>query len=100
MNGMNNKTLLIGLLLAGLIGILALSGCFRGSPSTRPPIHLIKDMDFQPKYEPMEESKFFADGAAMRVPPAGTVPVGWLGDNTAYTLGRTADGQLVVRMPV
>lgn len=98
--GMNSKTLIFGATLTALCGILLLSGCYRGRPSTKPPINTVKDMDHQPKYEPMESSDFFANGAAVRVPPAGTVPSGWLGDNTEYSLGRTADGQLVQRMPV
>jgi len=42
-----------------------------------PRIHLITDMDFQPKYLPQQSSpvSLFADGRAMRPPVAGTVAV-------------------------
>ena len=36
----------------------------------------ISDMDFQPRYDAQASSPFFADGRAMRTPPAGTVPFG------------------------
>jgi mono/diheme cytochrome c family protein len=37
---------------------------------------LIPDMDFQPRYDGQAPSPFFADGRAMRTPPAGTVCFG------------------------
>ena len=54
--------------------VLSTVGCVRGCPSTRPPIHVNPNMDFQPKYEAQESSDFFYDGATMRVPVEGTVP--------------------------
>jgi hypothetical protein len=48
----------------------------RGVQSDRRPLMLLADMDFQPRYNAQAASQFFADGRAMRTPPAGTVPFG------------------------
>jgi mono/diheme cytochrome c family protein len=56
-------------------GVVALLGA-RGHVSSRRPLMLISDMDFQPRYNAQAPSPFFADGRAMRTPPAGTVPFG------------------------
>jgi len=48
----------------------------RGTPGDRPPLMLIFDMDFQPRYDAQSSSPFFADRRAMRTPPTGTVPFG------------------------
>ena len=54
--------------------LLTTVGCVRGCPSSRPPIHINPNMDFQPKVQAQEASDFFYDGATMRVPVEGTVP--------------------------
>jgi mono/diheme cytochrome c family protein len=48
----------------------------RGVQSSRRPLMLISDMDFQPRYNAQAASPFFADGRTMRTPPAGTVAFG------------------------
>jgi hypothetical protein len=48
----------------------------RGAVSDRTPIMVITDMDFQPRYNAQGARPFFADGRAMRTPPAGTVAFG------------------------
>jgi mono/diheme cytochrome c family protein len=48
----------------------------RGTISERRPLMLLSDMDFQPRYNAQAASPFFADGRAMRLPPAGTMPYG------------------------
>jgi mono/diheme cytochrome c family protein len=48
----------------------------RGATSTRRPLMLISDMDFQPRYNAQAAGPFFPDGRAMRTPPAGTVAFG------------------------
>lgn len=50
------------------------AGC-RGGTSRHPPVHLVQDMDFQPKYRAQEASEFegWPDGMAMRTPLANTV---------------------------
>ena len=48
----------------------------RGAVNDRRPLMLVPDMDFQPRYDAQAAGPFFADGRAMRTPPAGTVPFG------------------------
>ncbi|MSR38541.1 MAG: cytochrome c [Planctomycetes bacterium] len=52
-----------------LVASLALFAC-RGGTSTSPPVHLVLDMDFQPKLKAQSASAFdgWADGRAMRLP--------------------------------
>ena len=45
-------------------------------------------MHDQPKYEPLEESSFFADGLASRAPVPGTVARGQLRDDTLLYTGK------------
>jgi mono/diheme cytochrome c family protein len=64
-----------------LVCLALLFAACRGQPSSKPPIHLIGDMDNQPKYQAMEASKFYetygnGDGRAMRQPVDGTVAWG------------------------
>jgi len=61
---------------------LSLAGC-RGGVSRQPPVHLVLDMDFQPKLRAQAASEVYAadewrPGPAMRLPPAGTVARGSL----------------------
>jgi mono/diheme cytochrome c family protein len=80
--------------------IVCLSGCARGCTSSRPPIHLNPSMDDQPKVLAQTASKFFYDGASMRQPVPGTVPIGGLKEDAAFFTGRGADGQFVATIPV
>lgn len=43
-------------------------------PQTKPRIHVLKDMDFQPKFKTQTTNPLFSDGRAMRPPVPGTVP--------------------------
>jgi mono/diheme cytochrome c family protein len=45
------------------------------------------DMHVQPRYEPLRESRFFADGRASRHPPEGTVARGQLRDDELLYTG-------------
>ena len=89
-----------------VLGALALAslvvhtGCARGCTSSRPPIHLNPSMDDQPKVLPQTASTFFYDGASMRQPVPGTVPIGGLKEDTAFFTGKGADGQFVATIPV
>ena len=69
------KNVLIGVFAAG-----ALLGC-RGEISTKPPIHIVPNMDFQQKLKAQSESDFpgWADKRGMRMPVAGTIARGSLG---------------------
>lgn len=77
-----------------------LAGCVRGCKSRRPPLHVNPNMDLQPRHETQAASDFFYDGAAMRIPVAGTVARGELRDESPYFTGRDAEGKLVARAPV
>jgi mono/diheme cytochrome c family protein len=57
-------------------------------------------MDDQPKVLPQTASTFFYDGASMRQPVPGTVPIGGLKEDTAFFTGKGADGQFVAAIPV
>jgi mono/diheme cytochrome c family protein len=76
------------------------AGCARGCTSSRPPIHLNPSMDDQPKVRPQTASAFFADGASMRQPVPGTIPIGGLKEDTAFHTGKGADGTFVATVPV
>lgn len=79
---------------------LLLSGCFRGMPSEKPPVHLIRNMFTQPKYKPQSESHFFADHSTMRLPPEHTVARGALYADDAFYRGRDAQGNYVKSIPM
>ena len=90
--------LLLGTL--ALASAVVLTGCARGCTSSRPPIHLNPSMDDQPKAAPQAASNFFRDGASMREPVPGTVPIGGLQEDTAFYTGKAADGQYVAKIPL
>ncbi len=86
-----------GLVILAMVAIL--SGC-QGETSDKPPIHLNPNMDDQPRYKPYGESKFFADGAAMRLPPSGTIARGELHDGDPYYTGFLKDTIYLAKAPV
>lgn len=86
-------------LLCLMLASLTLLGCVRGCPSARPPIHLNPNMDYQPKYQPQEASRFFYDGAAMRMPPPGTVARGAPWPHDPFYTGRDENGEFVASRP-
>jgi len=80
-----------------VLGVLAtlppvLTLWYRSIPKRSPRIHLIQDMDFQPKYKTQAASPLFADRRAMRPPVEGTVAVGRLREDEYFHFGRTQDG--------
>jgi mono/diheme cytochrome c family protein len=83
-----------------LTSLVAVSGCVRGCTSSRPPIHVNPSMDDQPKVLPQAASNFFYNGASMREPVPGTVPIGGLQEDGAFFTGKGTDGQFVATMPV
>jgi mono/diheme cytochrome c family protein len=93
---MKNLRLSITVLLS--IGLLA--GCLQEKPSKNPPIHLNPNMDDQPKYEAMEESRFWTDRSVMRIPVEGTVARGQLNEDPAYFEGKNPDGSFLKKSPV
>jgi hypothetical protein len=80
--------------------VLATTGCVRGCRSSRPPIHINPNMDYQEKYQPLEESNFFYDGMASRQPVPGTVARGELREDVALDTGRDADGEFLTANPL
>jgi len=86
-----------GLMMTAALALLI--GC-QGTPSSKPPIHLNPNMDDQEKYEPYEASQFFADGAAMRTPPEGTIARGELHEDVPYYTGFQRDTFYVETAPV
>jgi mono/diheme cytochrome c family protein len=82
-----------------VLSSLAVSGCARGCTSSSPPIHLNPSMDDQPKVRPQTASTFFYNGASMRDPVPGTIPIGGLQEDGAFFTGKGADGQFVATIP-
>lgn len=71
----------------------------RVTTSPQPRIHIIPDMDNQPRYATQSRNPLFADRRAMRPPVAGTVARGaFLGD-PVLTTGRSGD-DWVIAIPV
>lgn len=66
---------------------LALIYRARHRTSERPRIHLVQDMDVQPRYVSQGANDLFADGRAMRLPVAGTMARGALEDAPHYHRG-------------
>lgn len=78
--------------LVAVVGVLALLpplliALARQGKSDRPRIHLVRDMDFQPKYKPQASSRRFADRRTMRPPVSGTIAVGNLDADEHFYLG-------------
>ncbi len=74
------------------------AGC-RGETSADPPIHLIGDMDRQPKYQANQASPLFEDGRAMRPLVEGTVAQGELREDDAMYRGKSGEAY-VATVPV
>jgi len=59
-----------------------------------------QDMHDAPRYEPLEESRFFTDGQASRLLPAGTVARGQLRADDLLYRGVGPDGGFATELPV
>lgn len=59
-----------------------------------------QDMHNAPRYKPLAESTFFADGSAARPLPAGTVARGKLHEDPWLYQGRTPDGAIATSGPL
>lgn len=59
-----------------------------------------QDMHNQPKYQPLEASRFFEDGQASRPWIEGTVARGQLQADPVYFSGMTAEGELATILPI
>ena len=78
---------------------LALIMRARVTTTSQPRIHIVPDMDNQPKFKAQSRSLMFADRRAMRPPVAGVVPRGAVLGDPALTTGRIGD-DWVETMPV
>ena len=83
-----------------LLLLLSLTGCVRGCTSSRPPIHVNPNMDWQPKVQAQEASDFFYDGSAMRQPVPGAVALDDPIEETPADTGKDAAGAFVASSPV
>jgi mono/diheme cytochrome c family protein len=70
---------------------LALIMRARVTTSSQPRIHIVPDMDNQPKFKAQARNPIFADRRAMRPPVAGSVPRGALFEDAALTSGRVGE---------
>lgn len=77
-----------------IVCALALVSACRGQPSSKQPLHLVPDMDWQPKWQPEEQTPFFDDGRAMRPLVEGTVAQGFLRDDEGFYRGMVGDKYL------
>lgn len=91
---------IVALIIPALAVFAFVDGCVRGVPSDKPPIHIVPNMDSQPKYKPRSLSSFFADSSAMRTPAAGTIARGTLRHDSVYFWGKDGDGNLVKKNPL
>jgi mono/diheme cytochrome c family protein len=76
------------------VGLLLLCGC-GAQPAVDAALQRMKD---QPRYDVYQQSDFFQSGAAMQVPPAGTVSRERVLD-PVLTVGRDRSGAYVREMP-
>ena len=78
---------------------LALVVRARTTTSPLPRVHVVPDMDNQPKFRAQAANPMFADGRAMRPPVAGAVARGALSADDALERGRV-DGTWIESFPV
>lgn len=94
---LNHMYLLVAVL---LVTAIIASACYRGRPSEKTPIHLVPNMDQQPRYNSQSQSDFFIDGASMRAPVEGTVARGELHEDVVFYTGKNDAGEYVEKSPV
>jgi mono/diheme cytochrome c family protein len=84
--------LVYGLIIVAVASVVpfALAAKARYTKSDSPRIHLIQDMDSQPKYKAQRENSFFADNRAARPAIDGTVAVGDARDDDKFYKGKEA----------
>lgn len=80
--------------------ILVMAGCGQERLSEKAPIHLVQNMDNQPRYEIQGQNQFFADGMNDRQPIEGTIARGHLIRDIGYHTGRNDDSVWLEDSPV
>lgn len=85
--------LVYGLVVLAVASVLpfAIAAKARYTKSSSPRIHIIQDMDSQPKYKAQRENTFFADNRATRPAIEGTVAVGDERDDDKFYKGKDGD---------
>jgi mono/diheme cytochrome c family protein len=71
----------------------------REVPSETPRLHIIQDMDFQPRYQAQGVGKFFADDRATRPPAPYSVAIGGLETDSHFFRGQI-DGKWAATFPI
>lgn len=82
-------------LLSGLLGIVALSGCTKSTPDWE----YMPDMYESTSFKAQKEDPHSKDGAAARIPPDGTVPRGYQPYHYAVAEGDKAGKELKNILP-
>lgn len=82
-----------------LVVPLAAIAMSRGADSRLPAIHVVPDMDSQPRYRAQSANRFFEDGRAMRPDAAGTVARGELAADVELSTGKRG-GAWIEKLPV
>lgn len=59
--------------------------------SDKPRVHIVPNMDYQPKYKTQAASQYFVDGRTMRLPVEGTVALGELEEDDHFYRGKIGD---------
>jgi mono/diheme cytochrome c family protein len=77
----------------------ALAAVARVSTSDKPRLHVVPDMDWQPKFKAQRATDLFADGRADRTPVEGTVAVGQLHDDDHLYRGKVEGGAWARTLP-
>ena len=93
----------IVLFASALLGLLALMpfavvAWVRSAPGPGRPIHIVQDMDYQPRFNTQEVNPLFADDRAMRPQIAGVVAT-TEGGGSAHLEQGVVDGQWATTMP-
>lgn len=72
----------------------------RAVRSARPRMHLVADMDNQPKFKAQARNPLFADKRAMRLPVEHVVARGELRVDEPFYRGKDRDGQWITVLPI
>jgi mono/diheme cytochrome c family protein len=78
---------------------LALVARARAKKSDQPRVHLVMDMDDQPKFKAQSANAMFADGRAMRPPVPGTIARGTLEEDEHFFTGKI-NGEWAMTFPM
>ncbi len=94
------RVIVFTILLLGLLALIppAIFARMRSTPGPGRPIHIVQDMDYQPKFKTQTANPLFADGRAMRQPVPGAVARGEVMDDPHYLEG-AIDGQWATEFP-